>query len=90
MALTITINLHKYLENGGKIENIAPGEVRFTKTSRNPDDTRPADKIEYRGDRNNNGEPLYYLVYSNGEERRVAGFFIDVTVDINLDEKYTK
>lgn len=90
MAFTMTMNLRKYLENGGKIENISIGEVRFTKESRNSDDTRPADKIEYRGDRNNNGDPLYYLIYSNGEERRVGGIFIDVTVEIKLNEKYTK
>ncbi len=85
MALSITINMRKYLENGGKLENIEPNTVKSTK---NAGSHKPVIRVEDRGDKNSKNEALFYLIYDDGSEDRYSPFWLEVTVEVELDSKY--
>lgn len=87
--MKIKINLTQYLQLGGLIRNLNPSSIEYIggyATYLN----KEVIKIEFRGDKNTDGEELYHLTFKEGNTARFHKTFIQVEVEMYLGDKYIK
>jgi hypothetical protein len=82
----VKITLREFIRLGGKIENLnAPEEV--TTTYGDANSLLTVSNISLTGT-NTHNEPLYMVTYVGGTSHRYSGTWIQVEIDMKLEDKY--
>lgn len=82
----VKLNLIEYLRLGGKLNNLNfPDEVKITATDSN---TGLGVENVLQDGNNVNKEPMYKVYYIGGRVARYHGMWIDVDVQMRLDNSY--